>query len=158
MAIAGMLGLGSLAAGCGGTQTITSFRTLTVVQTHTVTASQTSTTAVGTALSPATVAPKAPECSQQLQVGADGNAGPLTCSHGALNILAWAYFAKNDPLVMIIGPNAVPNQVLQAMCSDLRTSTIPIELSAYELASRYYGWRFGIDLSSEFPGACPKGS
>jgi hypothetical protein len=27
-------------------------------------------------------------------------------------------------------------------------------MSIYRLASRYYGWSFGIDVSSEFPSAC----
>ena len=77
------------------------------------------------------------------------------CEGGKLNTRAWDYFAKNSPLVMALGPNAIPDQVLRAMCSDLHArppegSTIPIELSAYHLAATYYGWDFGVDPRQEF--------
>jgi hypothetical protein len=101
-------------------------------------------------LSPATVAPKAAECSKQLQFGADGTAGPVTCSGGRINVLAWTYYAKGDPLVLTIGPTASPEQVLRSMCSDERHSSKPIVLDTYELASRYYGWSFAIDPAQEF--------
>lgn len=71
-------------------------------------------------------------------------------------MLAWAYFAKGNPLVMALSPEAVPEQVETAMCTDLKTSTIPIETSAGQLAFRYYGWNFaGIgDITTAFPGFC----
>ncbi len=150
-----------LLSACGASTTVTVVRTMTVKEAQTVTVTQTSAASTSVAstaesiLPPATVPPQAPECSAQLQIGADGNAGPLTCPNGALNALAWAYFAKDDPLVMTLGPNATPDQVLQAMCSDLHTnSTGVIELSAYRLAALYYGWQFGISPTQEFPGAC----
>jgi hypothetical protein len=109
------------------------------------------------ALAPATTAPVVDECSARLQIGADGNAGPLTCGRGKLNVLAWQYFAKNNPLVMSLGPNVIPDQVLRAMCSDLHaaapeTSTVPIEISVYRLSALYYGWQFGVDPVQEFLG------
>ena len=48
------------------------------------------------ALPPAAVAPASSvtECSLALEIGAHGNAGPLFCPDGGINVLAWAYFAK----------------------------------------------------------------
>ncbi len=104
---------------------------------------------------PATISPVVGECSQKLQIGADGNASPLTCDGGKLNVLAWSYYGKNSPLVMTLGPDAIPDQVLRAMCSDVRNSTPVIEKSAYTLAALYYGWNFGIDPAQELTsGGC----
>jgi hypothetical protein len=91
-----------------------------------------------------------------LEIGADGNAGPLFCSDGGVNVRAWTYFAKDNPLVMALSSEAVPQQVETAMCADLKTSTIPIETSSGQLAFRYYGWNFaGIgDITTAFPGFC----
>jgi hypothetical protein len=89
-------------------------------------------------LPPATVAPRVDECTQQLSYGADGNAGPITCSNGDLNVLAWMYLAKGNPLVMALGPDATPSQVEEALCADVRTSTNVIETSAYRISALYY--------------------
>ncbi|HEY6469889.1 MAG TPA: hypothetical protein VI434_08980 [Candidatus Dormibacteraeota bacterium] len=99
------------------------------------------------------------ECSLTLEVGMDGNASPVFCADGGINVLAWNYFEKLKPRVMTLGPSATVQQVEAAMCSDLNTSTIPIETSAGELAFRYYGWVFvGVsDISTAFPGFCPGG-
>jgi hypothetical protein len=95
-------------------------------------------------------------CSEQLSFGADGNAGPLFCANGALNTVAWDYFAKNNPQVLPLGPNATPAQVQQAVCSDVRNSTNPIETSTYKLAVAYYGWSFGVDPTEALTnGGCP---
>jgi hypothetical protein len=91
------------------------------------------------------VAPKVSECSAQLQIGADGNAGPITCPNGDLNALGWDYFEKSTPLIMSLGPDVTLAEVQEALCADLHNSTIPIETSAYNMAALYYGWRFGID-------------
>jgi hypothetical protein len=111
----------------------------------------------GQVLPPATVAPKVDECTQQLTFGADGNVGPITCPDGDLNVLAWQQMAASNPLVMSLGPYATPSQVEEALCADLRTSTIPIETSAYKISALYYSWSFGIDPSAVLlNGGCPQ--
>ncbi len=100
------------------------------------------------ALAPATVPPAVGLCSEQLSYGADGNASPLFCANGQLNVLAWKYFAALHPRVMALGPNAAPGDVEAAVALDIKNSTGPIECSAYQLASVYYGWSFGIDPTS----------
>ncbi len=57
---------------------------------------------------------------------------------------------------MSLGPFATPTQVAQAICSDARHSTeIPIESSAYRISALYYGWKFGIDPTTELTnGGC----
>jgi hypothetical protein len=92
--------------------------------------------------------PKVNECTQQLTFGADGNVGPITCADGNLNVLAWQQMAGEHPLVMSLGPYAMPRQVEEALCASLRNSTIPIQTSAYNISALYYGWNFGIDPSA----------
>jgi hypothetical protein len=107
-------------------------------------------------LPPATSQPVVAECSQQLEYGADGSFGPLTCANGTeLNTLAWNAASANRPLIMSLGPDASPGQVNAALCTDLNNSTIPIETGAYHLAAMYYGWTFAYDPSSTLAdGSC----
>jgi hypothetical protein len=106
----------------------------------------------GIILAPANVPPRVGLCRQQLIIGADGNAGPISCSNGELNQLAWEYFAKLNLDVMALGSDALPDQVLRAMCSDVQSggSTRVIEVSAYNISALYYGWKFGVSPSQEF--------
>jgi ABC-type lipoprotein export system ATPase subunit len=97
-------------------------------------------------LAPASVPPSVDECSQQLTFAVDGNAGPISCSNGTLNVVAWRYFAQDKHSVMSLGPYATPVQVSDALCAD--GSTIPIETSAYQLSALYYGWSFAEDPSA----------
>jgi hypothetical protein len=97
-------------------------------------------------LAPAIVPPKVDECSEQLTFAQDGNAGPINCSSGALNAIAWRYFASSKHSVMSLGPYTTPAQVEDALCSD--GPPIPIETSAYQLAALYYGWNFTQDPSA----------
>jgi hypothetical protein len=108
--------------------------------THPATAPSTSAPSSRLVLSPARIPPKVDECSQQLTFAQDGNAGPISCSNGALNVVAWRYFASGKHSVMSLGPYATPAQVGDALCTD--GPPIPIETSAYQLAALYYGWSF----------------
>lgn len=114
--------------------------------------SQSANSSPGIVLAPADVSPRVGLCSQQLQIGADGNAGPISCSNGKLNQLAWQYLAKDNLNVMSLGYDALPDQVLRAMCSDVQSggSTRVIEISAYNISVLYYGWQFGVSPSQEF--------
>jgi hypothetical protein len=106
----------------------------------------------GIVLPPADVPPRVGLCSQQLEIGADGNAGPISCSNGKLNELAWQYLAHNNLNVMALGYNVLPDQVLRAMCSDVQSggSTNVLEVNAYNISVLYYGWKFGVSPSQEF--------
>ena len=106
----------------------------------------------GIVLAPADVPPRVGLCSEQLQIGADGNAGPVSCSNGKLNLLAWQFLAKDNLNVMALGYDALPDQVLRAMCSDVQSggSTRVIEVTAYNISTLYYGWNFGVSPSQEF--------
>ena len=98
-------------------------------------------------LVPATVPPVVDECSSQLRFAVDGTAGPLKCPGGRLNTLAWQYYAKFNLLIMSLGRSTTPGQVMNALCSDLRSNkstTRPIEQAGYELAALYNGWRFTL--------------
>jgi hypothetical protein len=106
-------------------------------------------------LLPAQVPPVVGDCSEQLEIGADGNASPVTCTNGDINVLAWNYFDGVDPTLLGLGPYATEQQVQDQLCTDMQTSTIPIEESVYALAQAYYGWQFGVDPTSILTnGAC----
>lgn len=131
--------------------------TTTTAATPATTVSTSTTTPANRAiLPPATTQPVVAECSQQLEYGADGSYGPLTCVNGTdLNALAWNAAASGSPLIMSLGPDATPSQVDAALCSDIGHSTIPIETGAYHLAAMYFGWSFAYDPSSTLAnGSC----
>jgi hypothetical protein len=65
------------------------------------------------------------------------------CHNGAINILAWNYFATIDSPLLGLGRDATEQRVETQLCADLDHSTVPIERSAYTLARAYYGWKFG---------------
>jgi hypothetical protein len=110
-------------------------------------------------LPPARSLPVVALCSQDLMALPDGNAAPLLCNNGALNILAWKYFVPLAPRVLGAGPAASLKSVQLALCRDVSPThaTIPQELSAYTLASAYYGWSFSADPTDILSAAgCPR--
>jgi hypothetical protein len=160
--LAGGAAVAALAA-CGsasGGPTGPSASPVTTLPVATSTPQATPTPTPEPALPPAAVPPASgvSECSVVLQIGADGNASPVFCPDGGINVMAWTYFAKLNTLVMALSSDADVQQVETAMCTDLKNSTIPIETSAGQLAFRYYGWQFaGIgDITTAFPGFCPQ--
>ncbi len=82
-------------------------------------------------------------------VQADGNAAPLFCRSGALNVPAWRFYADISASVLGLGLNPTAGQVQAAICDDIahNHATRVQEASGYELATAYYGWTFNIDVS-----------
>ncbi len=80
-----------------------------------------------------------------ISFGDDGTAAPLFCA-GRPNPPVLAYYKKQQLGVLRLGPDATPNEVVDAMCSDLHqhSSSYPVETAAYELAQKIEGWSFGI--------------
>lgn len=89
-------------------------------------------------------------CTAAIAVSADGNATPLLCKSGALNVQAWGFYASVSASVMGIGLNPTQGQVESAICDDLKRNhaTKPEEASGYKLATVYYGWTFNIDVTA----------
>ena len=99
-------------------------------------------------LSPATVPSKVPECSQQITFTSGGNSGPITCSNGDLNTTEWNALDTLEPKILTLGYEASPSQVSSALCADVEANVSnPIEVTAYQIASLYYGWDFSSDPS-----------
>jgi hypothetical protein len=90
----------------------------------------------------ATVPPVSRECANGLYLDEDGNAGPLTCPDGGVNVGAWDYFARSKPLLMELSRHATSQQVASAICSP-ESLTGPMKDSTFQLAETYYGWTFG---------------
>lgn len=113
-------------------------------------------------LSPATVPPKVSECSASLIYLSSGNPSPLQCPNGELNIQAWNALAATEPTVMKLGYTPTKAQVSTAICADANAAnqfqsanvTAPIETSAYQIASIYYGWHFSINASGMIKSGC----
>jgi len=97
-------------------------------------------------LPPAPGPPVGGLCSAQLTHLPDGSVSPLFCSNGDVNRLAWRYFAGKNLSVMGLGIFAADTDVATAIRQDLSAhATDAVECGAYQLASVYYGWGFGID-------------
>jgi hypothetical protein len=107
-------------------------------------------------LPPAAIPPVVSVCSEQLFIAVNGTVSPLTCPDGSLNVRAWQHHARTDRFVMRLGPDATPEDVGRAMCSDLdrAATTIPQEEEAYRLAAIYYGWDYALNPSDFFPENC----
>jgi hypothetical protein len=95
-----------------------------------------------TVLAPATVAPVVHECHQTVTKTQDGNAMPLICDAGGLNVDAWNFYAKLGTSVMSIGRTSTVARLIAAMCNDVivNHATSSQEVSAAALASYYYAW------------------
>ena len=86
-------------------------------------------------------------CSAPIATTADGNASPLLCHNGAVNVQAWTFYATVSASVLGLGLNPTAGQVQSAICDDFahNHATKIEETSGYKLASTYYGWTFNID-------------
>ncbi len=98
-------------------------------------------------LAPATDPPVAKLCSTPITTTSDGNATPLFCHDGAVNVLAWAYYGAVGVSIMSLGLNPSSGQPQAAMCDDMaHNGAKPSqEANAYRLAAAYYGWSFTFD-------------
>ena len=98
-------------------------------------------------LPPAPDLPVAQLCSAQISTTADGNAGPLLCHSGAVNVQAWNFYASVSASILGLGLNPTQGQAESAICDDLKHNhaTSIEEASGYRLAATYYGWTFNLD-------------
>ena len=100
-------------------------------------------------LSPATDGPVADLCSAPVATTADGNASPLLCKSGALNVQAWRFYAGVSASILGLGLNPTEGQAESAVCDDLNHNhaTRVEEVNGYKLAATYYGWTFAVDVT-----------
>lgn len=100
-------------------------------------------------LPPAPDLPVANLCSAPITTTADGNATPLLCASGAVNVQAWQFYASVSASILGLGLNPTQGQAENAMCDDIahNHATRPEEANGYKLAATYYGWSFAIDPS-----------
>ncbi len=98
-------------------------------------------------LPPAQDPPLAMLCSKPIAAAADGNATPLFCSSGAVNVLAWKFYADISASILGLGLNPSPEQPKSAMCDDIahNGANRSEEVNGYKLAAAYYGWTFALD-------------
>ena len=99
-------------------------------------------------LAPATVLPVIALCSTPVTHTADGNAYPLRCRSGALNVTAWNFYAGLVPTTMALGYNPTVTRINAALCHDSVTmhDTGPELQYGYEMAAAYNGWNV-VDMS-----------
>jgi hypothetical protein len=98
-------------------------------------------------LPPASERPLGQLCTAPIQTTANGNATPLLCRGGELNVQAWRHYKDVSNTVLGLGQNPTQGQVEGALCADIRLNhaTPPIESSGYVLAKAYYSWSFQTD-------------
>ncbi len=84
-------------------------------------------------------------CQQQLSFGADGDASPILCQNGAVNVLAWRYYQPVYPAIFALGAYATPNQIQQVSSQ----MSVPLTEAddAYCLAKAYFGWTYPENLN-----------
>ena len=69
-------------------------------------------------LAPAKVMPAVALCTTPVQAYQDGNAGPLFCRNGALNVAVWNWFESSlHPAVMAAGPGRSATAQEAALCA-----------------------------------------
>jgi hypothetical protein len=100
-------------------------------------------------LAPAPDPPVANLCSAQITVQADGNAKPLLCTSGAVNVQAWKFYSSISASILGLGLNPTQGQAESAVCDDINHNhaSRPEEASGYTLAATYYGWSFNVDAN-----------
>jgi hypothetical protein len=150
-----VVGAPVLMAGCGSSPSAAPTTTTTSTSTTTTTTTPNLNLAV---LAPASVPPLVNECRQKLTYSADGNASPLTCTSGGLNVLAWRFYASVGTAVMSLGRGAALHRIYSSMCTDnsVDHATGPEEQAAATLASEYYGWGVVPQVSTFEVGiSCP---
>ena len=98
-------------------------------------------------LPPAQDPPVAMLCSKPITSAANGNATPLFCSNGSVNVLAWKFYADISASILGLGLNPNQGQPESAMCDDIthNGANRSEEVSGYRLAAAYYGWTFTLD-------------
>lgn len=99
------------------------------------------------------------ECTRKLLLDEDGNAGPLFCANGHVNVEAWEYFSLEKLTVMTLPRASSECQV--AYYINRPYLTVPINDSAFQLANAYNGWRVPeglaahILVSTPYKDPCP---
>jgi hypothetical protein len=93
-------------------------------------------------LAPAPSHPLGNACTHRLFHDADGNVTPLLCSRGQFNVLAWRWYARISPAPVLALPRGANlTDVERALCRT-QSSTLPMRISEYSLASAYNRWHF----------------
>ena len=83
-------------------------------------------------------------CSTPIVATANGNAWPLRCRNGAINVPAWNFYTRVVPATMALGYKPSLAELNGALCTDSRRfhDTAPELGYGYELAAAYNGWTF----------------
>ena len=86
-------------------------------------------------------------CTTQIATTANGNATPLFCTDGSINVQAWNFYSGVSASILGLGLKPTAGQVQSALCDDLvhNHATRLEEVSGYQMASAYYGWKFNMD-------------
>jgi hypothetical protein len=88
--------------------------------------------------------------STPLEYTADGNALPLQCRGGEVNVQAWSFYAAVEPSVLGLGRTATLADFYAAMCRDGRAinATRPEVEHSFAIAAGYHGWKFTFNYDS----------
>jgi hypothetical protein len=87
------------------------------------------------------------ECMVALRIDEDGNAGPLTCGNGHVNVEAWDYFARLHLPVMELPKGSSECQVVSFIRRGFVSA--PVNYSGFVLARAYNGWSIPKSLGAQ---------
>jgi len=110
------------------------------------------------ALPDALAPPARGECDVVIDLTEDGNAQPLTCRGGHVNVGAWLFYAELRPSLMHLSSHATRSQIVVAICTvrsnhppgyNIGGVTLPELVSEFELAVAYNDWPYHFPTLDE---------
>jgi hypothetical protein len=96
------------------------------------------------------------ECAEAIWLSEDGNAYPLLCSGGRVNVGAWLFYSRNRPSIMSLSRATPLARVTASLCHykigtpkgfNLFEETLPEQENVFMLAAAYNGWQVPHGLS-----------
>lgn len=100
-------------------------------------------------LAGASVPPVVSLCALPLTPSATGTIGPVNCSGGALNALAWDAALTVNQALLGLGAHASNTAITNELCQPaMQTTSIAEAESVVQIAQTYYGWGAPENLAS----------
>jgi len=97
----------------------------------------------------ASVPPVVALCAMPLTPSATGTIGPVKCSGGALNALAWDAALNVNQSILGLGAHASNTAITNELCQPaMQTTSLAEAESVVQIAQTYYGWVVPDNLAS----------
>jgi hypothetical protein len=84
-----------------------------------------------------------PKSCGKVESAQNGNPFPVLCSDGSPNSEATVILKRDAPKIMGLLSTSINQDIKYAICSEIKHSTVPIEISAYSYVYSLYNWKGG---------------